>query len=289
MHKKNPVSLFHIINHDVHLRHDLMLGSLPNFIFFFTYFPFFFKKKKRDTQRVWVLPPTSWTRALHTDPWSIKPNKNGFLLSFKSDVVETLGILCKGLLNSRLGWFWDGMICRRTHRSSLQLLGRTNAGRDIDGWHIRTSSCHSMRIQSRSSSRLFLSESINFHFIIFLLIESMWSHSFSTRIDYFPISVHLLYMHHFCFFFFNIKIPTPLFFIEMWSLLICLFCRYLKKQKNRNFIEEVDTGSFKTLFLSALQSLVIRLNGGRYWTLSLDDWSTPFPSKQFIDFVFVFF
>lgn len=38
--------------------------------------------------------------------------------------------------------------------------GRANAGRDVDGWHIRTSARHSTWIQPRSPGRLFLPQGI---------------------------------------------------------------------------------------------------------------------------------
>lgn len=47
--------------------------------------------------------------------------------------------------------------CLSTYLSLV--LGRRNAGRGTDGWRIRPSARHSLRIQPRSPGRLFLSQS----------------------------------------------------------------------------------------------------------------------------------
>jgi hypothetical protein len=54
---------------------------------------------------------------------------------------------------------------------------------------------------------------------------------------------------------------------------------------SRSCTGEVDAGSFRTPFWSALPSLVILVNGGRYWTSLPDNWSTPFPGIKIWHFL----
>ena len=74
-----------------------------------------------------------------------------------------------------------------------------------------------------------------------------------------------------------------------WDLILI----YLPPSSHRNCNEraKVDAASSRTLFLLEHPSQATRLNGGCYWTLLPDGWSTPIQSKtfQFFFSIFLFF
>ena len=71
-----------------------------------------------------------------------------------------------------------------------------------------------------------------------------------------------------------------------WDLILI----YLPPSSHRNCNEraKVDAASSRTLFLLEHPSQATRLNGGCYWTLLPDGWSTPIQSKTFQFFLLFF-
>ena len=71
-----------------------------------------------------------------------------------------------------------------------------------------------------------------------------------------------------------------------WDLILI----YLPPSSHRNCNEraKVDAASSRTLFLLEHPSQATRLNGGCYWTLLPDGWSTPIQSKTFQFFLSIF-